>query len=1419
MSVICLPKTPDNIKELNRLLEKFPNETFNTIKSYVNSWLSEGLTKFEEDQEKGLIPRGAQFDDSFPTASELNKYIQEQKELSKPKEEVKSFSEDMAKISQSMHPITRKNRVNKITRMFSNRVTEALEEKKADLNRKIDNESDFLKKREYIDELHNLSRFRIIKEKTPKGIFDAVKEDFLIYLEATPEERFEVELADIQNDSFGFKLPLKVQENAARMKAERKAKAYQTVIDNWQVLAEGASSNFAITEGVSMDINDNYIDKDINTDEVDEQGESQDSPVENKEENYKDGWMTNVREVSSYSSLSNRVRRAISDIARLNRRGEQDKDDLGDTQYMEASYVHSELIQALRDMVTAEDMIPLLEKLAKRKPWANQILSAIKENPRLFTSFYRAYRKDYLNYWIQKQKVQPDNSITYQTISINKSEGTAHYFDEWRDNYEYGIELDDDSLYDKNGDIHLSKAKVGLDLVNKILSNIPRDATREDEVAITNDEETIKSVQKALKMLGISVDDATLLNSLNYQIDDERFPVSLRPMLDNLRTIFYDLQKGNDKITDGKPADLINIYGSAYNAIATILNYVDEDSVESNVRQGDKTRYAHTNPSYLTTLIKKFKKDNFLDFIKEEYKSVNWFYNKEHGWYNEWLKELETNPEAREKLDHIVLLEFNKKEYADWTALDATLALINQYYSSPTKGEEGYAYYQIPMLSDSQSAEFIRGKKYIDNFEEIINEKFINVVKQEINRINLVLERRKSEEVDEIAAFDKKGDEFKFFPELNERKYDEDNKSFIQKLNSLDTVSAKNDFIKAEITSIMNDRFNEAMIEWETIGLLERVSDDKKARYKYFNRFSEQGVEKYLKEWFYNTTFAQSQIIQILTTDLAYYKNLEDFQKRAKQFHAPAERLNTLATWNINGSEVPVLEKVPKRDAFGNEIKDKDGNTIYEPRKERVITLKDFKAASLSIEDIEEALKQIPNLTEYDRSVILGKYKEINVADAQAYRTLDSFRATQIMADMWSEEEEEAYNNFKDNKWSAKDFTVLWNTRKPYLYTQKNQSDQVSDGLIRVPTQHKNSEMLLITNAIFGEVFSQSTKLKALNEWMIDNNVDVAQFESTTKDGNQGIIDINDLNTYDEIISELNSHIDNPNYVHEFDYNDYGIQTATPEHGIDAVQLVGTQIRRLIGADANAANDPDFRFRYGNREWTVDQWFNYYNAVNVANIRTAFEAIDKKFKSNKEIEKELLREVRSNPRYGTDLIQALSLDKDGNFNIPLSDPSQTLRIQALLNSILKSKVTKQKIQGGALIQATPYGLKREPKLVFEYEGKEVKMSEEEAKKSGKKLRLKYMECYIPCPTEELYNLLLDPDTHELNVDKKDENGNYIVPRKYLEVIGCRVPTESKYSMAPLRVIGFLPRQVGSVIIMPRDITTIAGSDFDKIMSK
>lgn len=1305
-------------------------------------------------------------------------------------EDNKSYAEDLARCARQMSPIERKHRVERITRMFSSIVNSKLKDKLTSYNDKIQAETNPKVKNDLLFGRKKITRFSVIKSEGVQSIMMEVRKAFQVYADAPLETKIAIEKQQIL--SIKPNLDDRIATNIARNVAERKTKAFQNVLNNFQVLAEEALGNLALTEGISVNLNSNFVlNTQENSDTFNEDGkQTNQGDVFEKEESLKDGWMTDVRQVATFDSLTARVRQAIGNMVRYDSTGNVDRDDLGDNIYLNAGYVHSELIQALRNMISAEDMIPMLEQLSKKKVWVKQIINELNNDNQLFTEFYRAYRKDYVNYFIQKVSTNSDTSTSTKVMSINGAEGTSHYFDEWRDNYEYGNVLTTDSIYDKNGDIQLKNAKVGLDLVNELLDIF------EDRETIAENltDENIARIKKAMNMLGASVDSETLENALKFNLDNKAFKPAVNVLLSNLRTIYYDLNKGNEKVKDGEYIDLLNIHGTAFNNIAEVINKVDEDTIESSVRQGDKTMYAHINPSYVTTLIKKLQREDTYKQVLDDYRVCNWF-NKNGKWRNSILEEIENNAEVRSNLKHVVLLQYNRKEYNAWTDLDATLALYNMYMTGAAdrSGSETYGYYQVPMLSDAQSAEFIKFKRYKKGYEEKLIDKFKDLVYQEIDRINLVKERATTDNhIDPIANFDMNGKkmggaEFKFFPELNQK--GQSGKTFLQAIDEAKQISMDevDNLIKNTIKSIMDSRFKEAIQHYKDIGLYDRIGTEKNTRFKHVNVYSEEGMNDRMREWFWNSTYFTSQFIELTTTDLAYYKNLEDFQKRNKQDHAPAERLNTLATWN--GKPVLVNNDGSRRTT------------------RRVIYLKDNILPANSMDSINEILEarvkdKNDAFTAYDKAAIMSIFNKVNVADAQAYNTLPSFRSTQIMAGMWSDAEETAYNNIMNNKWTASDFLVLWNTRKPYLYTQKNQPDGMG-GIMKVPTQHKNSEFLLLTGAMFGQIL-HSSKLQALNDFMVKNDIDSAMFESAVKDGLQGTINLNDATNYAstmtvlENVTRLNGK-ENPNVVHEFDYNDYGIQTSTPEHGIDKVQLVGTQIRRLISSDMNPNRDPNFKLKYKDREFTQEEWMNYFNAINTANIQEAFKEVSDKFNDIHEVEKELIREVRSNPRYGTDLIRALTLDENGNFNIPLIDPSQTLRIQALLNSILKNRVTKQKINGGALIQASPFGLdeSKQPQIVYNEDGS-----------------IKYFEAYLPCPTEELYNALLDPNTHELDINKKDSKGNYIVPEKYREVIGYRVPTENKYSMQHIRIKGFLPRQVGSVIILPKEITSLAGSDYD-----
>lgn len=1426
--------------------------------------------------------------------------------LSRPKEETieerlsSSFDtpritsvEEQQKVDLLFDPGTRRDRVTLIARFFSNEVDNALQEMTDSLKRRIDDTSG-VEKEELQAELNSLDRFSAIKKYTPAGIFERVANIFNSYIQDTEEGRIQQELNAINSMRGADKFSDKQKLEAAKKKAAYKNQEYKKIVDDpyvYKALAEEASTLLVMTEGIRID--PNYIaPADANLNNDDPEGNSEvDNEAEDwrQEEAYKDGWMTNFRQVSSHESLSQAVRKVIRQVPKLDYRGKYEKDDLGFTRYLDADYVHATFIDKLKDMINSDDMIPLMEDLQKIKPWVKQVTKLIQGDETLFSQFYQDFRKDYMPYWIQKKRIMPDGTLKMETITINKPEGVYYLLDAWRDNYENGVQLDDDSIYEKNGEINRDNAAKGLQLT-ETLNNMFQNLDTESRLQLLEREDVWNTIMKLLHMLGIDANPSVLKTSLTNikTATGITFTDPITLLLPQLNIIFSGVAGGKvqDKVDKNgavKRGDLINTFGSAYNTIASMMAEVTEDAIESSVRENDKSYYSHVTPNYLGKLIKNLKnvmndKKRFEQFMQTEFKDYEWFYKDGH-WRNDWLRQIEESEELRKGLSHKVVLNSDKVDYTNWDDLDYTLALLVEYWGDPDSAKSSikYAWYHVPILSDSPSAEFIKFRKYTTGdvldengkkrlYDDVILDKLVDLVNQEYDRIMLVRERdeayqRGDRSVEPIANYDivrKKdgsikslgGAEFKFLPTLNNIKYD-NGETFIDRLNRLrneGTGAELRLFLRETLNDMMEDGFEQTYRDWMAVGLLDELPNGK---YKYLpfegqskqnsitaralikakdalgslwntnmelllraynnnsafgtreannlmgqisnllidkatrgemelkdaqsisrSLFVKNNAKDALREYYWNSKLATSQIIQLTTTDLAFYKNLEDFQKRYKEVHAPALRLNTKATY--------------KGERIGRDW-------------ERTIYLKDDKIASSVLEDIRTVLDERVRkneMTKTDRDNIISKFRDVNVADAQAYRSLSSYRAILGMSGQWTDDMEQAYKNFKKGDWNIKDFNIIWQTKKPYVYTQVNNNSGVEGHTgIKTPVQHKNSEFLLLAmHELVAGPLGRSSKLKAINRFMEDKQIDVVQFESTTKVGKQGVIDLNDVSTEDEVTQRLKDTTgigfgnENPNVVHKVSYEDYGIQTATPEHAIDAVQLVGTQIRKLITADIS----DDTTITVDGRSMTKKEWLDLYNAINTENILQAFADVDEIFKDSKEVEKILLEEIRGNQRYGMDMMRACTLDENNNFNIPLSDPVQSQKVQTLLNSVIKSRITKQKIRGGALIQVSDYGLTDELHVVFEGEG---------ANK-----RIKYLECYMPAYSREFYEPLMDPNTHQLDVTK--------LPEDLRKLIGYRVPTEDKYSMAPLYIKGFLPQQNGSAIMLPAEITTLSGSDFD-----
>ena len=1509
-------------REIRELAKMFPNETEDSIRNLISLWQEQNNKSIEE----------------YPSGGDLNRFIAKirtSEDTSKTTNHITSdeflgfttptlsFLEQQQKVDLDFDPRTRRDRVTLISKFFSNEIDESIKELSDSINMRLNNATGD-EKIQLEKELNSLDRFSIIKKYTPGGIFNRVENIFKQYVDDTEENRIQMEFNLINSMKGSEKYSDDQKLEAAKKKATYKTKAYQKIIDNFEALAEETSNLLIMTEGIAID--HNYIaPSDANFNDDTPEGESQvDEQADDygNEESYRDGWMTNFRHVSAYESLSQNVRKVIGQVPRLDYNGKYEKDDLGFVRYLDPSYVHATLIDKLRNMINSDDMIPLMQQLEKNKPWVRQVTKLIQDDEILFSQFYQDLRKDFIPYWIQKRKMMPDGTIKMETIPINKPEGVYYLLDAWRDNYENGIQLDDDSIYEKNGEINKDNVAKGLkwtETLNNKFTNLDTEARLE----LLESDQIWDTLLKLFHMIGIDVNPAILKTALTdiKNVPGIKFTDPIMLLLPQLNIIFSGVKRGDVKSEtkengEEKRGDLINTFGSAYNSIASMIADVTEDAIESSIRENDKSYYSHVVPNYLGKLVKNLKnvmenKTRFEEFIQNEYKQYEWFF-KNGRWRNDWLEQLTSSETMKKGFNHKVVLNSDKVTYSNWSDLDYTLVLLTEYWGDPDKSNTDiqWAWYHMPIYSDSPSAEFLRFRKYVSGkiideetgqykeYDDIILDKMIDVVNQEYDRIILVNERDREYQagnplVEPIANFDivRRSDgsiksiggaEFKFLPLLNDIKYD-NGETFIDRLarlSSKESGSELKSFLKNTLKEIIDADFENTYKDWYNIGVLDELPNGKYKNLPFVGQ-SEQnektakslakakniiGVSQWttnmelllrnynnnapvndknatllmnqikdlinnkvergevkledaqsisrnliiknnakaaLREYFWNSKLATSQIIQLTTTDLAFYKDIEDFQKRFKQVHSPALRLNTKATF--------------KGERIGRDW-------------EKTIYLKDDVIVSTILDDIKAILNQkVKNgeMLKIDRDNIINKFRNVNVADGQAYRSLSSYKAILGMSGQWTDEMEQAYNNFKSGQWNIADFNIIWQTKKPFLYTQINNNSGIEGKSgIKTPIQHKNSEFLLLAmHELISGPLGKSGKLKAINEFMETNGIDVVQFESTTKVGKQGVIDLNQVNSQKDVknllenVTGIKQGIENPNVVHKVSYEDYGIQTATPEHAIDAVQLVGTQIRKLVTADIS----PNAIIEVNGKKMTKQEWLDLYNAINTENILQSFIEINEVFKDPKKIEQVLLEELRGNQRYGADMIKACTLDQNGNFNIPLFDPIQSQRVQTLLNSIIKSRITKQKIKGGALIQVSDYGLTDELQMVFKdkdgnlltwesYSKKNKDATREDYEEFVKKAReegglaIAHIECYMPAYSREFYEPLMDPETHQLDVTK--------LPDDLRKLIGYRVPTEDKYSMAPLYIKGFLPQQNGSAIMLPAEITTLSGSDFD-----
>ena len=1250
----------------------------------------------------------------------------------------------------------------------------------------------------------------------------------------------------------------------------KERKRLNKIADNAKLLLFLSSNTFTTLEGFSiiMPGADFGIMANIDVTTNEFNGTNEDVQIQEEEGSSEEHWIRANTTITLDERISLDVKSAISKCYRIGKDGKPVVSEFGYLETIPYEEARNVIVNICSGCLRLSDMIVALDNAAKDYPWLSQLTEQIRisgdkavngARSQLQSAFFRDMYMARNAYSVVKK-----SGKKYESVIVNENTALKEITSSIITEFTIGSHP-------------LFGEELGVTSYNELvrLYNIIKDIT---EITEENREEIINSLLGIYNHLGFYTINEDLVKSI-LTIDN------VKDITSSLKDLLLKTSKGykTQKETGNKyyPFEY-SIDGSAPNSILGNLRAIlripasrIDNTTAFSVYDNGKMHQSFCTPSYLFKLMTKFQlKDNskFSEFIDNEYKKYQWFaiqnVDGKTSYRTSWLQEMVDDPNTREILKHKIQLNFNKHNYMrNMTSHEYALSVLAEFFSekSKLKGRDT-AWYRVPMLSNKPSSEFIRFVRYTGPmYKTTIANALYKVYSQELSRIQTVrLRKQNPKKVEYISSFDERGLEFCFLTFLNEHLgKDSDLGQIIERrLNgedNLDLINQEKAKVTKAITNWLNNRSTEIIASWEASGILEKAEDianigDNKIE-----------VKRNIENFIWNDVLASINIQELTITDPALYKDTEDIQKRIAQMHSPGIRPNTEAVdfdGNLvsDGNHRALTFKDPKdlEYVISNVI---DNITIICNRKIDIAesNLKDGKGTAIEVEEAK-AFKEL--LVGED-----GLYRQIEVADAQAYSCATSYRKKAFMFGKWSKSAEAVYKKLINNEYvTLSDIKTAFQPLKPFVYSQISKSSGVADApmkTIKTGIQNKNSEYLLVMAEAMlqNEDTGKPNLLRAISEFMEESaerfptrGIDTVQFGSAVKVGKQvRLIDISKVENVEDAKEIMRSFVypdyvrgtwntyvpkdpENP-YTEKVDtmpMEDYSIQQEVPAHFRDHQQAEGSQTRAIIPSDLPSvdANGNPVTFVTGYnidgtptghmsskefaREWEETHALNIEESIEMIIQELQLDSLSKKDR-NIAIARLLQREILANPnRYGTDLLIACSLDDNYNFRVPLGDPIQSKRVEQLLNSVVKNRINKQTIAGGPIVQVSNFGMSRRLSIVFnDKDGKPLrKRKKEETEAEYKKYitdnqaGIAYMECMAPAYTKELFANFAD---EEGNIDVKAIEKT---SPELLKMIGYRIPTEDKYSISPLKIVGFLPRVAGDGIMLPYDITLINGSDFD-----
>lgn len=568
---------------------------------------------------------------------------------------------------------------------------------------------------------------------------------------------------------------------------------------------------------------------------------------------------------------------------------------------------------------------------------------------------------------------------------------------------------------------------------------------------------------------------------------------------------------------------------------------------------------------------------------------------------------------------------------------------------------------------------------------------------------------------------------------------------------------------------------------------------------KYKNA-SQESFNSFIAEMVLNYEIQYNNLNDMFFGDEAYYKDSRDTIKRNKEYQAGGLAYAGYNLYNVQ-KHLGDITVAPNK-------------TISIDSSFKYITLEDVQSSGKVLDDLKKQL-DIANVSKETRAFILKQFSKdkSEVTDAQSFITLDEFVRRMYLRG--------EYDSYKDL------IEALYDETKPIdnvklgelskkIQVQKNfyyDLEIDNDAKLANPIQIKNAEFVLIPR------FLGNSELAALAKYMTDNNIGQVNFTTTEKATTNRVLEFWDSHgkfPSKERLKQFNLDIQTK-YKTGW-YSNLYTQQDIPQH-MDGENKAGLQIvKKLIDNIGNTsegqslikdffdnftANIQDsFKDAASRIGVEIDAKGNIVYEGNQAKIdNNQFISLIKDELTRRGLDSNYRKYAEINPETGLPYMPAWT-------NLVRS------KIENIVNSIFTNRITRQVLPGFHASQVSDIGM---TELSGRNDLRDLMQSRVEEKHGyslGRKLTYhkdgsQIVEILLPKWMVKAYNTY-------------DAEGN-LVKEITLEdlqsagldtMIGYRIPTEGKQSVAVMKVVGLLDESQGSTIVVPDEWVLQTGADFD-----